>query len=245
MDIQPERIKEIDCHQLPVLFKIQEHHTVAVAVSPEIALHRRQLQNRRDKEAAGQREKHTVDDLPVENLDQKQGDSECRCHARQKVDRNLLVVLTDRQIQHGVKHEHQRDVAAEAGEHENQVHLPHHMLPDAEGNAQKTAQQNIQKQPDVKARHNVLVALLIDDIRHVPREHRVKGCRSEQRKDEYVQQRPRKQAPSGVADAVIAEDNAHQHDRSDYQKHGRNRDDRTVHKSRKMRQDRPSSIYSL
>ena len=143
MNIQTEGIQKIDHHQLPVPAKIRKNSSVPVAVPLKIPLHRGVFQHRRKKESDREGKQHTVDNLPTAYFYKKEGAGECHRHPGQKVQRYLLIILTDGEVKHRIKHENQCDITAKSGKHKNQVDMSHKMFPHAKRNSEETCQQNI------------------------------------------------------------------------------------------------------
>ena len=118
--------------------------------------------------------------------------------SKQKIKRNLLIIFTDRQIQHRVEYQHQRNITTEAGKHKQKMHMTDHIFPDTERNSKQAAEYNIQNQPQIVARQDIVIPLLIDHIRHIARQYRIERSSCQQGKDKNIQYRSREKASSRI-----------------------------------------------
>ncbi len=140
-------------------------------------------------------------------------------HADQKVDRNPLIVLTDRKIDHGVKDKGQRDIGTESGKDIEDFHSPYKMFPKTERDTKETAQCHIHHKPQVITGQNILIALLIDDILHIFGQDRIKRRYRQQGKDKGIQHSTGKKFSVQIAHIIKAQYISHQNNIADYDKH--------------------------
>ena len=97
----------------------------------------------------------------------KKAQHNCNNHAQKEEKGNFLIILTDREIEHRIKGQHQRHESTVTRENINDIHLSHQKFVDTEGNPHHGTEHDIQKQPHIITWKNILIPFLIDHIRHV------------------------------------------------------------------------------
>ena len=133
---------------------------VITAVNTEIALNQCVFQAADDHETDNQGQKQGIQGIHVEKIHKYQRKNNRCCHADEEEQGNLLVVLTDGHVQHGIKYEGQGHIAAEAGENINDIYLAHEILPEAEGKSQQEAQGGIHEKSQIEAGQNIIIFFL-------------------------------------------------------------------------------------
>ena len=78
------------------------------------------------------------------------------------------------------------------------MHMSDHIFPDTERNSKQAAEYNIQNQPQIVARQDIVIPLLVDHIRHIARQYRIERSRRQQGKDKNIQYRSREKASSRI-----------------------------------------------
>lgn len=144
--------------------KILEYSPIFLAVVRKKLMDLRPFQHGGEKKAHGQRQKHTVCNADPTHIPQKDGQQEGRYHSYQKIEGDQSVFLTDRQIQHIVKYDHQADKAAVSSEHIINGHPADQMLPEAKRNRKQTAKAKIGQQPHSMTGLHILIPFLKNDV---------------------------------------------------------------------------------
>ena len=168
VNIHTKYIEKVGDDKLPIFLKIPENRLVAIAILPKISLYQRIFQHRCEEKSNVKRGKHALRNSPVQFKAKKKRCKKCKQHTCPIVLRDSLVILTDGQIDHRVKDKHKTDICPESGKHIPHGNAAHKMLPQAKWNAKKTAQGHIKNHAKIIAWKDILIALLIDYIRHVP-----------------------------------------------------------------------------
>ena len=164
VDKQPQRIQKVDQDQMPVPLKIHQHPAVFFAVVREILMDLRPLQHRRQKKTDGQCQQHTVRNTHPQNKVKKQRKQKGDQHADEKIQRDQPVFLTDGQVEHIVKYQHQSDKAAVSGKHVVNRHTAHQMLPETKGNGKEAAEADIHQHSHPVAGQDILISLFKDHV---------------------------------------------------------------------------------
>ena len=167
MDVQSQRIQEIGKHKRPVLSEIVKYPSVSSAVLPEIASYQSKFQTGDQPETNGQCKKHSIGDTHMNDFYKQKRQQYCHSHTDHEEKGNFLIIFTDRQVQHRIKHQYQGNKSTISGENIDDIHVSHQILVDTERNSKKCTECNIQDHPDIVARKDILKGFLIDDIRHV------------------------------------------------------------------------------
>ena len=66
------------------------------------------------------------------------------------------------------------------------MHMTDHIFPDTERNSKQAAEYNIQNQPQIVARQDIVIPLLVDHIRHIARQHRIERSSCQQGEDKNI-----------------------------------------------------------
>ena len=88
-------------------------------------------------------------------------------HSYQEVKGYFFVILTNGQIQHGIKHKHQCHIPTVPREYKDYRHLSHQILSDAKGNTENAAENHIYDQSHIITGQDVLISFLVNNIRHI------------------------------------------------------------------------------
>lgn len=177
MDIKSQNIQEIRGYQLPPFAEIFQYRFVTAAVLHKITFDGRKLHDPDQEEPDCQGKQNADRNFPPEQELQDQRKDESDHHADQEIEGYLLIVLTDRQIEHRVEYEYQRDITAESRKHIEYAYLPHEVLPQAERNTQKATEYDIKHQTQVVARQDILIPFLEDSVLHILGQHGVERRR--------------------------------------------------------------------
>ena len=180
---------------MPVPFKIDQYPAVFFAVVREILVDLRPLQHRRQKKTNGQCQQHAVGNAHPQDKVKNQRKQKGTQHTDEKIQRDQPVFLTDGQVEHIVKHQHQSYKTAVSRKHVVDRHTAHQMLPEAKGNCKEAAETDIHQHSHPVTGQDILISLFKDHIRHVSGQHGIKGGCCQQGKDEHIQYRAGKQFP--------------------------------------------------
>ena len=75
------------------------------------------------------------------------------------------IILTDRKVEHGIKHQHQRNESAVSRKNIVNCDLSHNIFPNTEGNSQKAGRADRNQKSRIITGQDIIIGLLIDDIR--------------------------------------------------------------------------------
>ena len=183
-----ESWQDFQC-RMPLFFDASLLSVIFAAVFAEITGHQRQLQTGDQEESDHQRQQHGIGNLHPEQVHEDEGQEHRKYHTEGKVEGDLLVVLTDGQVQHGIEDQYQADIAAKACKHIVHGNLPHEKFPEAEGNAKQQTEADVHQQPHIITGQNILVGLIVDHIRHILGQYRVKGRGGQKSENKNVKDR--------------------------------------------------------
>ena len=167
------------------------------------------FKNRCKKESCHHSGKHALCHAPLKQIPQDHGTYKGFCHPQKIKPGNLLIILADGQIEHGVKHQDQTDISAKSCKGIGYRNFSNKMFSDTKRDSQKTAENKIDHHSQIIAGTDVFIPLFVDHIGHIPGKYCIERSCRQKRKNEDVQHRTGKKFPLRVADLIKPQHGSH------------------------------------